>query len=63
MVENIDDAVVLGSNTRLETWDGPADFDPAGWDRSHVLEVLFESGILGFSTGRRPGMKPDRHGA
>ncbi|MFD6568571.1 hypothetical protein [Micromonospora profundi] len=33
VVENIDDAVVLGSDTRLETWDGPADFDPADWDR------------------------------
>ncbi|MEU7761435.1 MULTISPECIES: hypothetical protein [Micromonospora] len=32
VVENIDDAVVLGSATRLETWDGSADFDPAGWN-------------------------------
>ncbi|MFE9914679.1 hypothetical protein ACFYPG_05910 [Micromonospora sp. NPDC005553] len=39
VVENIDDAMVLGSDIRLETWDGPADFDPAGWDRCHVLEV------------------------
>lgn len=56
VVENIDDAVVLGSATRLETWDGSTDFDPAGWDRSHVLEVVFESGTLGFSSGTAGGI-------
>ncbi|MGC4811168.1 hypothetical protein ACLQ29_11635 [Micromonospora sp. DT228] len=56
VVENIDDAVVLGSDTRLETWDGPADFDPTGWDRSDVLQVVFESGILGFSSGTAGGI-------
>ncbi|MFY1689579.1 hypothetical protein [Plantactinospora sp. WMMB782] len=56
LVENIDDAVVLGSDVRLETWDGPADFDPTGWDRSDILEVAFESGILGFSSGTAGGI-------
>ncbi|MFI6263125.1 hypothetical protein [Micromonospora sp. NPDC051006] len=46
-LENIDEEVVLGAQMRLETWDGPAKFDPSGWDRSDVIVMDFPSGILG----------------
>jgi hypothetical protein len=56
LVENIDDVVVLGCDTRLETWDGPPEFDPEDWDRTDVIAVSFESGILGFASGTAGGI-------
>jgi hypothetical protein len=37
LIENIDDVVVLGCDTRLETWDGPPDFDPDELPTASVL--------------------------
>jgi hypothetical protein len=46
-IENIDDAVVFDGHMRLETWDGPAEFDPGDWQRSDVVEVDLPSGVVG----------------
>jgi hypothetical protein len=56
VVENIDNAVVPAATPRLETWDGPASSDPARWDRRGVLDVAFESGLLGLSSGTAGGI-------
>lgn len=56
LIENIDDVVVLGCDTRLETWDGSPEFDLDDWDRADVIEVSFESGILGFASGTAGGI-------
>jgi hypothetical protein len=39
---------VLGARMRLQTWDGPADFDVAGWDRSDEIVMDLPTGVLGI---------------
>lgn len=47
-LHNVDDEVVFDGHLRLETWDGPADFDPSDWQRSEVIEMDLPSGVLGI---------------
>lgn len=39
---------VLGALLRLETWDGPADFDASPWDRSEEIVMDLPTGVLGI---------------
>jgi hypothetical protein len=46
-ITNVGNEVVFDGHMRLETWDGPAVFDPGTWDRSDVITVDLPSGVLG----------------
>jgi len=37
-----------GANMRLETWDGPAEFDASAWDRSDEIVMDMPTGVLGI---------------
>jgi hypothetical protein len=37
-----------GARLRLETWDGPADFDATTWDRSDEIVMDLPTGVLGI---------------
>jgi hypothetical protein len=43
-IESVD--TVLGAEMRLQTWDGPADFDAAGWLRSDIIVMDLPTGVL-----------------
>jgi hypothetical protein len=40
------DALIVRADMHFETWDGPADFEIAAWDRSDIVVMDWPTGVL-----------------